>query len=150
MKLATISNGVVINVTLPPPGYVAQEGELLVSGNVAPGWTYDGTTLAPPPAGPSWADSNLDPRYWWLDKGPFFDRFGAKALAIVSSTDSVVQGLVTLILPRLYIDLRRSDVSTFLDVLVSKGLITAGEKSAVLNTPTTESERHIKGLQQPA
>lgn len=98
---------------------------------------------------PAWADADLDPRYWWIDKGPFFDRFGAKALAIVSSTDALVQGLVTLIMPRAYIDLKRADIPSLLDALVMKGLITADEKTAVLTTQTTDYERHIKGLVQP-
>lgn len=149
MKLATIVNGEVTNVTLPPPGYTPQEGELLVSGNVGPGWKYDGTNLTAPKVRPNWTDTDLDQRYWWIDKGPFFDRFGAKALAIVSSTDAQVQGLVSLIYPRNYIDLKRQDLPNMLGLLVAKGLITSAEKDAVLTTPTTDYERHIKDLPQP-
>lgn len=98
---------------------------------------------------PSWSDANLDKRYWWINVGPFFDRFGAKALGVVSSTDPVVQGIVTLTMPREYIDLKRADLSQMLDVLVSKGLITNAEKTAIIAPPTTEYERHIKGLPQP-
>lgn len=102
--------------------------------------------VAPPPM---WADPALDPRYWWLDVGPFFDRFGAKSLSITSSADAQVQGIVTLCMPRQYIDLKRADLPAMLDVLVAKSLITAGEKAAVLAGPTTDYERHIKGLPQP-
>lgn len=106
-----------------------------------------GTTA--PQVTASWSDPELDTRYWWIDVGPFFDRFGAKALGITGSTDFQVQGLVTLLLPRKYVDLRRADLPQMLDLLVAKGLITAAEKIAVISPPTSEYERHIKGLPQP-
>lgn len=106
--------------------------------------------VAPPaPPAPGWADAGLDPRYHWIDVGPFFDRFGLKALSITGSTDPQVQGLVTLLLPRKYVDLKRADLPSMLDLLVSKSLITAAEKAAVLNPQTSEYERHIKGMAQP-
>lgn len=116
---------------------------------VGPGSRYVGGQWLPP-ATLAWSDPDLDPRYFWVDKGPFFDRFGVKALGIVSSTDPVVQGLVTLILPRNYIDLKRADLPGMLDVLIAKGLINADDKAAVLSPQTTDYERHIKGLPQPA
>lgn len=102
-----------------------------------------------PPPIPHWADTNLDERYWWINIGPFFDRFNGKALSITSSTDPVVQGMLTLILPRQYVDLKRADLSSMLDLLISKSLITSGDKSDILSPPTTEYERHIKGMVQP-
>jgi hypothetical protein len=104
--------------------------------------------VSPPPA-PSWSDSDLDPRYWWINVGPFFDRFNGKAINITSSTDPVVQGLLTLTLPREYIDLKRADLAGMLDILIAKGLITSADKTGILAPPTTEYERHIKGLPQP-
>ncbi len=90
--------------------------------------------------------SNDDPRLWWIDPGPFFDRFGPAAFAITSSTDPQVQGLVMLLLPRQYVDLKRPDLPQMLGLLVAKELITDDEKTVILTTPTTEYERHIKGL----
>lgn len=107
----------------------------------------DGAWLAEAVAPTSWDD--VPPEYWHIDIGPFFDRFGQKALTITSSEDNVVKGLLTLILPRKYIDLKRADMPQMLGILVSKGLITAAEKQAVLTNPTTEYERHYKGLPQP-
>lgn len=98
---------------------------------------------------PQWGDATLDPRYWWINVGPFFDRFGSKALAVTSSTDPAVQGIVTLTLPREYIDLKRADLAYMLDVLVGKSIITTTEKAAIIAPPTTEYERHIKGMVQP-
>lgn len=105
--------------------------------------------MPPPPVVPRWDDPNLDPQYRWIDVGPFFDRFGAKALTITSSTDPVVQGLVTLILPRLYVDLTRSDLPQMVGLLALKGLIKPEDMAVVLNHVTTEQERHVKGLPQP-
>lgn len=97
----------------------------------------------------SWSNPNLDATYFHIDVGPFFDRFGTKALAVTSSGDPEVRGLVTLILPRKFVDLKRPDLLTQLDLLVSKGLINAEDKSSILNPTTTDYERHIKGLPQP-
>lgn len=106
-----------------------------------------GDTSTPP--APSWSSSSLDERYFWVDVGSFMDRFGAKALALTSSTDPDVQGLITLLLPRRYIDLKHPALPVWLDLLVSKGLITSEEKSSVLVPRTTAQERHIAGLAQP-
>lgn len=121
-------------------------------GGAAIGWSYIGPGQFSDPsykAPPAWSDPGLDPRYWWIDVGPFLDRFGAKALAITGSPDQQVQGLVTLLLPRKYVDLKRADLPSMLDLLISKGIITPSEKAAVLASPTTDYERHIKGLPQP-
>ena len=107
------------------------------------------TTWVSPPQAPSWSDADLNPQYWWINVGPFFDRFNGKAINITSSTDPVVQGLLTLTLPREYIDLKRADLAGMLDILIAKGLINSADKTAILTPPTTEYERHIKGLVQP-
>ncbi len=107
-------------------------------------------TSSPPPPAPKWSDANLDPRYHWIDVGPFMDRFGAKAVAIAGSSDATVRGMVMLMQPRKYIDLKRQDVADFVGILhAGKGLITEIEAQAILSLKTTEEERHIKGLAQP-
>jgi hypothetical protein len=103
----------------------------------------------PPPAVPDWADADLDRRYHWIDVGPFMDRFGGYAVSIAGSNDPEVRGLVTLLLPRQYVDLKRTDVAQFVGLLVAKELITQARATAVLSPITTEAERHIKGLPQP-
>lgn len=95
----------------------------------------------------TWA--NAPEEYWWLDVGPFMDRFGEKALGIVSSQDPIVQGVITLLMPRKYIDLKRSDLPLTIDLLISKGLLTVEDKVRVLSLETQDYERHIKGLPQP-
>jgi hypothetical protein len=102
------------------------------------------------PSGPpaTWDDAPAE--YFWVDVGPFFDRFGEKALVITSSEDPEVKGLVTLLLPRKYVDLKRPDLPRMMGLLVAKALITAAEYDAALVLQTEEYERHIKGLPQPA
>ena len=87
--------------------------------------------------------------YFWIDVGPFFDRFGTKAIDIMSSTDPLVDGMVKMTFPRKYIDLKRADLPQLVGILVSKGIITQSLATTVLNPETTDYERNIKGLPQP-
>jgi hypothetical protein len=159
MKFAIIQEGRVANVILADADWAAANAPGAVNIDAldpqpGPGWLFDGQDFAPPQApvqapGPTWADPSLPASYHWIDVGPFFDRFGAKALAITGSTDPQVQGLVTLLLPRKYVDLKRADLPGMLDLLVSKGVINAGDKVVVLNPETVDYERHVKGMEQP-
>jgi hypothetical protein len=77
---------------------------------------------------------------WLMDIGPFFDRFGAAKIATLASSDVVVQAIVKDCQSRKWIDLRRPDVPLALDALVSKLLIDATTKAAILNTPVASDE----------
>lgn len=100
-----------------------------------------------------------DPRLWWLDVGPFYDRFGPDALAIAASDNGACKAVQTLTGVRKYIDLKDPRVAQMIDMLIAvqqpapaafapgSGPMTEAKKAAILNTPTTEVERHIKGLQ---
>lgn len=153
MRWALIQGGRVANV-IEQATAPTISGQWVACGVAGPGWVYDsGTGAFGNPnvvAPPSWSDPALDPRYGWLDIGPFMDRFGTKALALTSSTDPQIQGVITLVMPRKYIDLKRPDLSQMLDLLISKGAIGPADKLAVLNPVTTEAERYIKGMPQPA
>jgi hypothetical protein len=99
-----------------------------------------------------------DPRWWWIDVGPFYDRFGVDALAIAASDNGACKAVQSLASVRKYIDLKDARVAGLLDMLIAtsqptaavfapgSGPITPAKKDAILNTPTTETERHIKGL----
>lgn len=133
--------------TFDGPGAPANSTKVEPPANAAqPLRFFNGAWLVEPPA-VTWSTAPAE--YWWIDVGSFFDRFGSKALAITSSTDPEVAGLVTLVVPRKYVDLQRADLPMLLDVLVVKGIITEAEKAAVLTTPTTEHERYVAGLPQP-
>lgn len=104
-----------------------------------------------PPAEP-------DPRLWWLDVGPFYDRFGADAIAIAASDNSACKAVQTLTGVRKYIDLKDPRIGQMIDMLIAtaqpaaqpwapgSGPMTLEKKAAILTTPTTEYERHVKGL----
>ena len=102
------------------------------------------------------ADSEVSK--WWVDKGPFFDRFGVKGLAILASNQSACRAVVGSASVRVYIDLKDPRVAQQLDLLIAQGQpladpalpgsgpLTAADKDTIINTPTTEDERHVKGL----
>ena len=100
-----------------------------------------------------------DPRLWWVDVGPFYDRFGPDTLAIAASDHGACKAVQTLTGVRKYIDLQDQRVATMIDMLIAtaqpaaqpwapgSGPMTPAKKAAILETPTTEYERHIKGLE---
>lgn len=99
-----------------------------------------------------------DPLVWWVDVGPFYDRFGPDALAIAASEHGACRAVQTLTGVRKYIDLKDPRVADMIDMLIATGQptaqpwapgsgpMTAEKKAAILEAPTTEYERHIKGL----
>jgi hypothetical protein len=151
MRWALINGSKVANV-VTQDDQPTIPGTWIACGNAGIGWDWHGGTSFTNPSqhtAPAWTDPDLAPAYWHIDVGSFMDRFGSKALALASSSDPAVQGLITLLMPRKYIDLKHPDLSSWLDLLVSKGLITSSEKSSILTTKTTEQERHVQGLAQP-
>ena len=107
-----------------------------------------------PPAEP-------DPRLWWIDVGPFYDRFGADALAIAASDHGACKAVQIMTGVRQYVDLKDPRIGQMIDMLIAmnqpdaqtfapgSGPMTPAKKAAILDTPTTEYERHIKGLPDP-
>lgn len=100
-----------------------------------------------------------DERLWWIDVGPFYDRFGPDALAIAASDHGACKAVQTLTGVRKYIWLKDPRVAAMIDMLIAtnqpeaqpwapgSGPMTLEKKAAILETPTTEYERHIKGLE---
>lgn len=77
---------------------------------------------------------------WFIDIGPFFDRFGAVKMAVLTSTNATVMGLVKDVQTRKWVDLKRADVAQAIDLIISTPI--AGiDKSAILNTPVTQLEQ---------
>ncbi len=100
-----------------------------------------------------------DARMRWIDVGPFKDRLGIDAPAIYASSHDACKGVVGLVEGRKYIDLADPRIGMMMGVLIATGQpaanpvwpgsgpMTAEKREAILNTPTTEYERHIKGLE---
>lgn len=78
---------------------------------------------------------------WYMDIGPFFDRFGMLKLVVLSSSDPIIQAIVKDCQSRKWIDLQRPDVGQALDVIVSKNIgVTTALKTSILTTPVTKAE----------
>ena len=79
---------------------------------------------------------------WFIDVGPFFDRFGAAKMALLVSANATVQALVKDLQVRKWIDLKRADVSQGIDALIALGVpgVTLALKTAILTTPVTAEE----------
>ena len=78
-----------------------------------------------------------------IDIGPFFDRFGASKIAVLSSTHGTVKALVQDVMSRKWVDLSRPDVAQAIDVLIALN-VDAGIpalKSGILNNPVTPAEQ---------
>lgn len=108
----------------------------------------------------TWATAPAE--YFWLDIGPFRDRFGDDWPVIASSSEreciafreAVTEG-------RKYINLKDPRVAGALDMLIATGKpanwamfpasgpMTLAKKNAILTPVTTDYERYIKGLPQP-
>jgi len=115
----------------------------------------DNTSLAP-----KW--SNASEEYFWIDLGPFQDRFGEDWPVIASSTDrECIAFMNAVINNRKYINLKDPRVSDAIDLLIAtskpttwslfpaSGPMTPTKKAHILDYHTTEYERHVKGLPQP-
>lgn len=112
------------------------------------------------PQAPTWATASEE--YFWLDIGPFQDRFGNDWPVIASSTDrECVAFKEAVISGRKYINIKDPRVADAIDMMIAtnkpatwslfpdSGPLTTVKKDVILNPVTTEYERHIKGLPQP-
>ena len=77
-----------------------------------------------------------DPCEWLIDKGPFFDRFGAAKMDVLTSTDPVIKAILVDIGARHWIDLQRPDVATSLAYVGTVvPAVDAAMQTAILTTP---------------
>lgn len=78
---------------------------------------------------------------WLIDIGPFFDRFGAAKMAVLTSTDAGVKAILADTQVRKWIDLQRADVAqsvAYIGSVVSA--VTPALQTAILTTPVTPEE----------
>jgi len=122
-------------------------GEWVACGDAGPGWTYDGTTFAPPPP----PEPKLDPCEWLIDLGPFYDRFGATKMAVLTSTDAGVKAIMQDVSIRKWIDLKRADVASALAYIGSIiPSVDTALQTSILTTPVTlEENRALRRLYFP-
>ena len=78
---------------------------------------------------------------WYIDIGPFFDRFGSTKMQVLTSSDPGVQAILKDIQVRKWIDLKIPEVSQSLVYVASKiPSVTQELQESILNTPVAEHE----------
>lgn len=135
MYYAQLNNGVVCAVTetaapIDSPNMIALESfdaSLL-------GHTYAAGVFTAP-------EAPADPCQHLIDLGPFYDRFGAAKMAVLTSTDAGVKAIIADLNIRKWVDLQRADVASGLayvgGVVPS---VDAALRTAILATPVTAEE----------
>lgn len=118
----------------------------------------DNVFIARNPDNPDWqaflswqqAGGVLDPAdvtppvyQWFIDVGPFFDRFGSAKMNVLTSTNAVVKAVVQDCVIRKWIDLQNPAVAAGIDALIQQGVagVDATLKASILNTSVTDAER---------
>lgn len=78
---------------------------------------------------------------WFIDIGPFYDRFGSAKMAVLTSADATVKAILSDVSIRKWIDLKRSDVALSLAYIGSVvPALTSTLQTAILTTPVTADE----------
>lgn len=104
-------------------------------------WTGEAWVLreyVAPPAPPAPPE---DPTAWLIDIGPFFDRFGAAKMAVLTSANAGVKAILADTQVRKWIDLQRPDVSQSVAYIASVvAAVTPELETAILTTPVSPEE----------
>lgn len=84
----------------------------------------------------------LPPVYeWYIDIGPFYDRFGASKLAVLTNPDAGLKAILADLNIRKWVDLQRSDVAqalAYVGTVVPS--VDAAMQNAILTTPVADIE----------
>jgi hypothetical protein len=131
MRIAIVKNGVVVNVVLAEAveDVAAGVGETLIPHESAgPGWTFDGTTLTPPPAPVPEPVRVITPREF---RQRFTDTEQAGIMAAAMQDVQVLDWRLRAAEAR-DIDLDHPETALGIDFLISKGLLAEGRKAEIL------------------
>ena len=102
-------------------------------GNATIRASVDPDYVAPPEPAPAWE--------WYIDKGPFFDRFGAAKMAVLTSSDVGVQAIIKDTQVRKWLDLKLPEIASSIAYIGTKvPALTAELQATILNTPVAEIE----------
>lgn len=100
-----------------------------------PAGNYREVVQPEPPAPPP-------PAYeWYIDIGPFFDRFGATKMAVLTSADAGVRALITDLQVRKWVDLKLTEVAqglAYIGTVVPS--VTPALQQTILTTPVLDTE----------
>ena len=96
-------------------------------------WRVVETPEPPAPAAPEWE--------WYIDIGPFFDRFGAAKLPVLTSADVGVQAIIKDTQVRKWLDLNLPEIEQSVQYIASKiPELTAELQDQIVNTKPAEHE----------
>ena len=96
-------------------------------------WRWPDATAPVQPEPKSWE--------WLIDIGPFFDRFGAAKMAVLTSADPGVQAILKDTQIRKWLDLKLPEVAQSLSYIGTKvPAVTTELQSTILNTPVGVEE----------
>ena len=106
--------------------------EAFAEANYPGAWRVVPDTPAPAP---------VNQTEWLIDIGPFFDRFGAAKMAVLTSADAGVKAILADLQVRKWIDLKRPDVGQGVQYVGSVvPTVTAELQASILNDPVTDFE----------
>ena len=78
---------------------------------------------------------------WYIDIGPFFDRFGAAKMAVLTSADVGVQAILKDTQVRKWLDLKLPELTQSVQYVASKvKAVTPEIVDSIMNTPVSENE----------
>ena len=96
-------------------------------------WRIVETPEPPAPEPPVWE--------WYIDIGPFFDRFGAAKIPVLTSADVGVQAILKDVQIRKWLDLNLPEIEQSVQYVASKvNAVTPELVDSILNTPVSENE----------
>ena len=96
-------------------------------------WRVVETPEPPAPAAPVWE--------WYIDIGPFFDRFGAAKMAVLTSADVGVQAILKDTQVRKWLDLNLPEIEQSVQYIASKvPELTAALQDQIVNAKPAEHE----------
>ena len=111
--------------------------------SVGIGWEYDGKDFVAPATPPTEPEPEelTKPWEWLIDIGPFFDRFGAAKMAVLTSSDIGVQAIIKDTQARKWLDLKLPEIASSVAYIGTKvPAVTQGLQQSILNTPVAETE----------
>ena len=152
MEYALIKNGQVENVIVADETFVqmiASEWDHIEridtpaerALGVGIGWAWDGSNFVAPPTPPAPEPEPPKPYATFIDIGPFYDRFGAAKMAVLTSTDPGVKAIIADLNIRKWVDLARPDVAQALQYVGSVvSAVTPALQATILTTPISAEE----------
>ena len=148
---ALIKNGTVQNVIVADEAFIASvtsewdhieciDTPAERALGVGIGWGWDGSSfVAPTPTTPE--PQPVPVWEWLIDIGPFFDRFSAAKMAVLTSSDVGVQAIIKDTQVRKWLDLKLPEIASAVAYIGTKvPAVTPELQQSILNTPVEEKE----------